>query len=98
MDAFLGLPDSGTKSRAMPSPRQLPISLTPHSGAPALGVRKERSMSDFEMQRRMLGQRALTRRRMLQATAGTGLTIGLAQNHLLRLVRAQEGTFSRDYE
>jgi ABC-type glycerol-3-phosphate transport system substrate-binding protein len=55
-------------------------------------------MSDFGMQRRMLGQRALTRRRMLQATAGTGLTIGLAQSNLLRPVRAQDITFSRDYE
>ena len=33
-------------------------------------------MSDFGM-RRMLGQTALTRRRMLQATAGAGLTISL---------------------
>ena len=55
-------------------------------------------MSDFGVQRRMLGQRALTRRRMLQATAGTGLTIGLAQSNLLRSVRAQDITFSRDYE
>jgi len=55
-------------------------------------------MSDFGMRRRMLGQTALTRRRMLQATASAGLTIGLTHGNLLRSARAQEITFSRDYE
>jgi multiple sugar transport system substrate-binding protein len=54
-------------------------------------------MSDFGM-RSMLGQTALTRRRMLQATAGAGLTISLARGDLLRTARAQDITFSRDYE
>src|SRR5215211_8075051 len=54
-------------------------------------------MSDFGM-RRMLGQTALTRRRMLQATAGAGLTISLTHGNLLRFARAQDITFSRDYE
>jgi len=35
---------------------------------------------------------------MLQATAGAGLTICLAQGNLLRFARAQDITFSRDYE
>jgi multiple sugar transport system substrate-binding protein len=55
-------------------------------------------MSDFGMRRRMLGQTALTRRRMLQATTSAGLTIGLTHGNLLRSARAQEITFSRDYE
>src|SRR5215208_5918317 len=55
-------------------------------------------MSDFGMRRRMLGQTVLTRRRMLQATASAGLTIGLTQSNLLRSVRAQDITFTRDYE
>jgi ABC-type glycerol-3-phosphate transport system substrate-binding protein len=55
-------------------------------------------MSDFGMRRRTLGQTALTRRRVLQATAGAGLTIGLIQGNLLRHARAQEITYSRDYE
>ena len=55
-------------------------------------------MSDFGMRRQMMGQAALTRRRMLQATASAGLTIGLTHGNLLRSARAQEITFSRDYE
>ena len=35
---------------------------------------------------------------MLQATAGAGLTIGLTHGNLLRSARAQDITFSRDYE
>jgi len=35
---------------------------------------------------------------MLQATASAGLTIGLTHGNLLRSARAQEITFSRDYE
>jgi ABC-type glycerol-3-phosphate transport system substrate-binding protein len=35
---------------------------------------------------------------MLQATVGAGLTIGLAHGNVLRPARAQEITFSRDYE
>ena len=55
-------------------------------------------MSEFGMRRRMRGQSALTRRRMLQATAGAGLTIGLTHGNLLRSALAQDVTFSRDYE
>src|SRR5215212_11101479 len=50
------------------------------------------------MRRQMRGQPALSRRRMLQATAGAGLTISLARGNLLRTARAQDITFSRDYE
>jgi multiple sugar transport system substrate-binding protein len=35
---------------------------------------------------------------MLQATAGAGLTIGLTHGNLLRSARAQDITFSRDYD
>ena len=52
-------------------------------------------MSDFGM-RRMLGQTALTRRRMLQAAAGASLTISLTHGNLLRSAQAQDITFSRD--
>src|SRR5215217_3641097 len=55
-------------------------------------------MSDFGMLRQMRGQPALSRRRMLQATAGAGLAIGLTHGNLLRSARAQDITFSRDYE
>jgi multiple sugar transport system substrate-binding protein len=46
----------------------------------------------------MLGQTAFTRRRMLQATAGAGLTISLTHGNLIRSARAQDITFSRDFD
>jgi hypothetical protein len=55
-------------------------------------------MSDFGMRTRTLRQTALTRRRMLQATAGAGLAVGLAHGNLPLSARAQEVSFSRDYE
>jgi multiple sugar transport system substrate-binding protein len=54
-------------------------------------------MLDFGM-RSMLGQTAFTRRRMLQATAGAGLTISLTHGNLIRSAWAQDITFSGDYE
>jgi hypothetical protein len=55
-------------------------------------------MSDFGLRQRTVGQAALTRRRVLQATAGAGLAVGLAHGNLPRSARAQEVSFSRDYE
>ena len=53
-----------------------------HSGHKRLPSRRERKMSDFGMRTRTLRQTALTRRRMLQATAGAGLAVGLAHGNL----------------
>jgi multiple sugar transport system substrate-binding protein len=58
----------------------------------------ERKMSDFGMRRRTIGQVEVTRRRVLQATAGAGLAVGLNHGGLPLLTRAQEITLSRDYE
>jgi multiple sugar transport system substrate-binding protein len=55
-------------------------------------------MSDFGMRRRTVGQIGLTRRRMLQATAGAGLAVGLPHGKLSLPAYAQEITFSRDHE
>src|SRR5215218_746245 len=55
-------------------------------------------MSDFGMRRRTFGQIELTRRRMLQATAGAGLAVGLSNGRLSLPAEAQEITFSRDYD
>src|SRR5215218_11322570 len=58
----------------------------------------ERKMSDSGMRRRTIGQVEVTRRRVLQATAGAGLAVGLNHGGLPLLTRAQEITLSRDYE
>src|SRR5215203_3027865 len=58
----------------------------------------ERKMSDSGMRRRTLGQVEVTRRQVLQATAGAGLAVGLNHGGLPLLTRAQEITLSRDYE
>ena len=55
-------------------------------------------MSDSGTRRRTQGQIALTRRRMLQATTGAGLSFGLAHGNGVLPARAQEITFSRDFE
>jgi multiple sugar transport system substrate-binding protein len=55
-------------------------------------------MADFETRRRTLTRMALSRRRLLQATAGAGLAVGAGRSgHPVR-VGAQEITFSRDFE
>ena len=53
-------------------------------------------MSNFEVRRRVLARRELSRRRLLQATAGAGIASGLIGS--TGMIRAQEITFSRDYE
>src|SRR5918994_2092797 len=58
---------------------------------------RERIVSDFDM-RRTVGQVALTRRRVLQATAGVGLAVGLPARRLALPASAQGVTLSRDYE
>ena len=55
-------------------------------------------MTDFGMRRRTLEQAALSRRRLLQATAGAGLAVGLGRSSFRADVAAQETTLSRDYE
>src|SRR5215212_9797661 len=59
---------------------------------------RESMMSDFGMRRRTVGQIELTRRRMLRATAGAGLALGLPSSRVSLPAYAQEITFSRDYE
>ncbi|MBA3450149.1 MAG: extracellular solute-binding protein [Chloroflexia bacterium] len=55
-------------------------------------------MSDFGMRQQAQARAALSRRRLLQATTSAGLAIGLGRTGLLTPARAQEMTFSRDYE
>jgi len=54
-------------------------------------------MSDFGMRERTSRFRGLTRRRLLQSSAGAGLAAGLG-SHFGGVDAAQEITYSRDYE
>src|SRR5215213_10242310 len=97
MDAFLGLPAEERTLRATPGSRQLLTSVMIDPGHECLASGRERKMSDFDM-RQTLGRVGLTRRRMLQATAGAGLAVGLPRGRLSLPAYAQEITFSRDFE
>jgi ABC-type glycerol-3-phosphate transport system substrate-binding protein len=57
--------------------------------------RKARTMSDFGLRHRLRAE--LSRRRLLQATAGAGIAAGLS-SRLARTGLAQEVTYSRDYD
>ncbi|HYI13959.1 MAG TPA: extracellular solute-binding protein [Thermomicrobiales bacterium] len=55
-------------------------------------------MADFGMRRRSFGQATLSRRRLLQASAGAGIAVGFGPNGRPSPASAQEITFSRDYD
>ena len=55
-------------------------------------------MADFGMRRRTLARSGLSRRRLLGGAAGAGLAAGLGRSAMPRAARAQEMTYSRDYE
>ncbi len=55
-------------------------------------------MSDFGLRKRSRSHRAVSRRRLLQATAGAGIVAGIDGTRRSTSARAQEITYSRDYE
>jgi multiple sugar transport system substrate-binding protein len=55
-------------------------------------------MSDFGMRERLRPHHAVSRRRLLQATAGAGIVAGIGGSRRSSSAQAQEITFSRDYE
>jgi ABC-type glycerol-3-phosphate transport system substrate-binding protein len=55
-------------------------------------------MADFALRERVRSHSAVSRRRLLQATAGAGIVAGIGGSRRSLSARAQEITFSRDYE
>ena len=55
-------------------------------------------MADRGMRQIAQARRALTRRRLVQVAAGAGLAAGIGGNGIAAPARAQEITFSRDFE
>src|SRR5918994_6390769 len=98
MDAFLALPARGrniandAEFPATAAKRHCRSQRQEHSASG-----RERIVSNFDM-RRTVGQVALTRRRVLQATASAGLAVGLPASRLPLPASAQEVILSRDYE
>ncbi len=55
-------------------------------------------MADFALRERVRSLTAVSRRRLLQATAGAGIVAGIGGSRRSISAQAQEITFSRDYE